>query len=211
MTGSSSFEELLCRETCETCALFRGREEDVVILSRTGFFSLPRGNAPRVRQTTAVDPRGTGPCVRRLPVDHRGTSSTSKTQGKLPEVPPYLQDLLQRTLQNLEEPQKRRFTEHLRDFREAFASGPEVVGHCSMTSHKIDVGGTAPIKQAARRPPLASRAEVLKLVSDMQKNGVIEPSSSPWASPIVLVSKKDGTKRFCVDYRRLNDVTKKDS
>ncbi|GFY31200.1 retrovirus-related Pol polyprotein from transposon 17.6 [Trichonephila clavipes] len=45
----------------------------------------------------------------------------------------------------------------------------------------------------------------------MKNNDVIEPSSSPCASPIVLVRKKDGSTRFCVDYRRLNDVTKKDS
>ncbi|GFX85048.1 hypothetical protein TNCV_4998771 [Trichonephila clavipes] len=53
--------------------------------------------------------------------------------------------------------------------------------------------------------------EVGTLLREMQENDIIEPSSSPWASPIVLVRKKDGSTRFCVDYRKLNDVTKKDS
>ena len=44
----------------------------------------------------------------------------------------------------------------------------------------------------------------------MLENGVIVPSHSPWASPIVLVAKKDGTTHFCVDYQKLNAITKMD-
>ena len=47
-------------------------------------------------------------------------------------------------------------------------------------------------------------------MKDMLQNGVVRPSTSPWASPIVLVKKKDGSTRFCVDYCKLNDVTRKD-
>ena len=55
------------------------------------------------------------------------------------------------------------------------------------------------------------RQEVDKQVGEMLDSGVIRPSKSPWASPIVLVKKKDGAWRFCVDFRKLNDVTLKDS
>jgi hypothetical protein len=47
------------------------------------------------------------------------------------------------------------------------------------------------------------------MLEDMKRQGVIEKSETPWSSPVVLVQKKDGSLRFCVDYRRLNDVTKR--
>ncbi|GFW79796.1 hypothetical protein TNCV_2590161 [Trichonephila clavipes] len=85
------------------------------------------------------------------------------------------------------------------------------IGHTTVTQHRIDTADHPPIKQHPRRLPFAKQEEVGTLLREMQKNDIIEPSSSPWASPIVLVRKKDGSTRFCVDYRKLNDVTKKDS
>ena len=68
-----------------------------------------------------------------------------------------------------------------------------------------------PQRILARRMPLAVRREVAKQLRDMQKAGVIQPSVSPWSSPVVMVKKKDGTQRFCVDYRALNSVTRGDT
>eukprot|EP00731_Ephydatia_muelleri_P012465 Em0006g1359a len=59
--------------------------------------------------------------------------------------------------------------------------------------------------------PMTRREEVRKLLQDMLAKGAIQPSDSPWSSPIVLVTKKDGSTRFCVDYRKVNAVTRKDA
>ena len=72
----------------------------------------------------------------------------------------------------------------------------------------IDTGDASPRRQAPRRMPFAVQEEVARQLSKMQSSGVIEPSKSPWASPVVLVRKRNGTHRFCVDYWALNSVTK---
>ncbi|GFV28488.1 retrovirus-related Pol polyprotein from transposon 297 [Trichonephila clavipes] len=97
------------------------------------------------------------------------------------------------------------------DLSEKLSRNSSDIGHTTVTQHRIDTADHPPIKQHPRRLPFAKQEEVGTLLREMQENDIIEPSSSPWASPIVLVRKKDGSTRFCVDYRKLNDVTKKDS
>ena len=75
---------------------------------------------------------------------------------------------------------------------------------------EIDTGDSYPGRQAPRRIPFVVREEVTRQLSELQKSGVIRPSKFPWASPVVLVRKCDGTHRFCVYYRALNSVTKSD-
>ena len=77
--------------------------------------------------------------------------------------------------------------------------------------HKIHTGDSPPIRQLQLRIPFAVRGEITRMVQEMLKDGVIQESASPWVSPAVLVKKKDGTLRFCVDYRQLNAVTHKDT
>ena len=74
----------------------------------------------------------------------------------------------------------------------------------------VQVIYSPPIKQHARRIPFALRKKVEELVDDMLEKKVIHASKSTWASPVVLVTKKNGDIRCCVDYRRLNSVTKMD-
>ena len=84
------------------------------------------------------------------------------------------------------------------------------LGSSNVVTHSINTGDSPPIKQPARRIPFALRKKAEELVDDMLQKRVIHPSNSPWASPVVLVAKKNGDTRFCVDYRRLNSVTKMD-
>ena len=77
--------------------------------------------------------------------------------------------------------------------------------------HRIRTTDCVPIRQKPYRIPQAYREEVLKELEEMEKQGIIEKSESEWASPLVIVTKKDGGVRLCVDYRKLNQETKFDA
>eukprot|EP00731_Ephydatia_muelleri_P027503 Em0019g376a len=85
------------------------------------------------------------------------------------------------------------------------------LGRTDVVYHHIVTGDHKGIKQSGRRLPFHQREEVKELLDGMLERQVIEPSQGSWSSPVVLVKKKDGSTRFCVDFRQLNAVTKKDA
>lgn len=131
------------------------------------------------------------------------------------EVPPEKREMLTNLVESngdgLTAGEKEQFLSLLLHFSDVFASSEGDLGRTSKLHHRIETTDAAPVRQAVRRLPPARREEVRGLLGEMLEKDVIQPSVSPWASPIVLVKKKDGSTRFCVDYRKLNELTRKDA
>ena len=80
-------------------------------------------------------------------------------------------------------------------YQDVFALEGEELGTTSAVNHVIDTQQATPIKQYARRVLFAMRGRVEELVAEMLRRGVVQPTKSPWASPVILVAKKDGGTR----------------
>ena len=99
----------------------------------------------------------------------------------------------------------------LNKYAGAFAKDKSDLGNCTVLKHSINTMEAAPIRQPLRKTPKGFEGEDKKCLDEQLKAGIIVPSASAWASPVVLVRKRNGTVRWCIDYRKLNDVTVKDA
>ena len=99
----------------------------------------------------------------------------------------------------------------LRQRKSVFSLHDKDLGHTTTVQHKINLTNSTPFKERHRRIPPAQYDEVRNLIREMLDAGAIRESHSPWASPVVLVRKKDGSLRFCIDYRKLNERTVRDA
>ncbi len=124
----------------------------------------------------------------------------------------HLADLYDRAASSVPEEYHAKIKDLLEDYSDVFSEGEFDIGRTSVLQHKITTKpGTKPIKQAPYRTPIEKQAEIDRQVEMLLEKDLIEISDAAWASPVLLVQKKDGSQRLCVDYRKVNSATEKDA
>ena len=110
-------------------------------------------------------------------------------------------------MNNLE---KKQLLEILEENADLFIENPKSPPEAHLVSHVVDTRNSQPVVDKTRRFSPKMAAEIDAHVTEMVKNGICRPSKSPWSSQVLLTRKKDGSMRFVIDYRKVNDVTVKD-
>ena len=110
--------------------------------------------------------------------------------------------------QHMDEEQKNKLQNLVNEFSDVFSNQP---GKTIVIEHRIILTTDKPIRQCPYHIPQAYREKVKKEIEEMEENGIIRKSKSEWASPLVIVPKKDGSLRVCIDFRRLNVVSEFDA
>lgn len=107
----------------------------------------------------------------------------------------------------MSEHQQNQFEKLVSEYQDVFAENVFDLGNFIEMEHAIDTGTAPPIKQRMRRTPLDFVHKEESHLQTMLNAGIIEPSTSEWASPPVLIRKRDGKVRWCIDYRKLNSLS----
>ena len=141
-------------------------------------------------------------------------SSASGGQRKscpVDHLPEHLQPVAGKTAHRLDTRQVEMLSGLLVENQDVFVGLDGQVGRTGVVKHTIHTQGARPIKKPPRRFADCQRKVIEQEVNTMLERGIIRESDSPWASQVVLVAKKDGSVRFCVDFRHLNEATEKDA
>lgn len=144
-------------------------------------------------------------------VEPNGSKTKDESLDKTSELPDYMAPVLEKCQKQLNESQMEEIKTMLLEYLDIFSKGPNDIGCTDLATHEINTGSAVPVKQPPRRLPFAKREVAEAEIKKMLEQVIIEPANSPWNSNIVLVTRPGKEPRFCLDYRRLNEVTVKDS
>ena len=141
----------------------------------------------------------------------RARRATERDQPSLEEIRKFRKELGIKINENLPADYISKVERIVYEYKDCFELGEGDLGLAKGWQHEIKVTNERPIKLPYRRIAPALLPEAKLLLANLKSEGVIEESCSPYAAPIVLVRKKNGGLRLCVDYRQLNKITVKDA
>ena len=139
--------------------------------------------------------------LRRKERDRKRLEETATTTEKMPD---HVVDLYERSIKQVPKQYHKKIHQIIAQNSRVFAKSAGDMGRTMWVKHDIDTGDHSPVRQRPRRLRHDQKAEIQKQIKNLQEGGLIRPSESEWASNVVLVKKKDGTWRMCIDYRDLN-------
>ena len=147
-------------------------------------------------------------------ISHEKPESINKVTERVPTSPPvepiipdHLKELYERSSKELTNNEKGMLGNLLVDYEDIFSKGSHDIGRTNWVKHDIDTGNEPPFRQRPRRLPITQQEALKEQLEDLKNRGLIRESTSPWASNVILVKKKDGSWRLCIDYRGVNAKT----
>ena len=146
--------------------------------------------------------------TRDIPKESQSEASSKKNNERLPKI---LEKLDLEGIESWTEQQQCSVRKLLEEYQHLFALNLRELGETSLVQHEIQLSDKTPFKERYRRICPHQYEEVRKHLQEMLDIGAIHRSTSLWASPVVLVCKKDGSLWFCIDLRKLNNQTIKDA
>ena len=149
-----------------------------------------------------------GPLEPLQPLHQQHSATTPDESSEYEDI---IQDMMDKVDPSVSGDIRTRLQNLLRRYSTIFSRNEWDLGWTDVVTHHIDVGNSKPFRQRMRWYPRPHLEAIDQHVSTMLKQGVIEPCQSEYASNVVLAKKKDGTLRCCIDYRQLNDLTRKHS
>jgi len=149
--------------------------------------------------------------------DVPAVDATAATEMPLPADNPttedpcsHIQCLIDGLPDDLTDEQRARAADFIRSRSSVFSRSEYDIGRTRIIPHRIDTGDNTPHFEQLRRHPTTQLPMIDEHVEHMLAHDVIEPAASPWSSNVVMVRKQDGSMRFCVNYRKVNELLKKD-
>lgn len=141
-----------------------------------------------------------------------GTTFYRMEADQRPELPPHLEEYAEKWCKELSEEETTAVHKLLCKYKELFSTGPLDVGKTNLVKHSINLKpGAKPVKQRPYRHPPVLETEIDRQVKELLDKGMVSESHSPWSSPVLMVRKKDGTYRMCIDFRMVNSLTEPDA